>query len=170
MSSPITFEPGAGRPATYSSLSGLGALLRKDTTEWLRGRRAWVLLVVTTLFMALSAANGWISAQIVGALGPGAEVGDFTLKPDDNLLSAIGTQIFVLAAILAVVSLIVAERQSGTLAWTASKPVSRAAIWLSKWPSARACAARRWLSRLSASSCSRARLHFCAISWALMPW
>jgi ABC-type transport system involved in multi-copper enzyme maturation permease subunit len=133
VSTPITLEPSAARPTRYGSLSGLGALLRKDVTEWLRGRRAWVLLVITTLFMALSAANGWISAQIVAALGPGAEVGDFTLMPSDNLMSAIGSQIFVLAAILAVVSLIVAERQSGTLAWTASKPVSRAAIWLSKW-------------------------------------
>ena len=30
-------------------------------------------------------------------------------------------------------SLLVAERESGTLSWVASKPVSRGAIWLSKW-------------------------------------
>ena len=38
-----------------------------------------------------------------------------------------------IAAIFAVMGLIVGERESGTLAWTASKPVSRSAIWLSKF-------------------------------------
>ena len=33
------------------------------------------------------------------------------------------------AAIFAVGSLVVAERQAGTLAWVASKPVSRSAAW-----------------------------------------
>ena len=56
-----------------------------------------------------------------------------SLAPLDNLLAAVGSQIFVLAAIFAVVSLIVAERERGTLAWVASKPVSRPAIWMAKW-------------------------------------
>ena len=54
----------------------------------------------------------------------------------DNLMLAVGAQVFVLAAILAVGSLIAGERQAGTLAWVASKPVSREAIWASKWISA----------------------------------
>ena len=33
-------------------------------------------------------------------------------------------------------SLLVAERERGTLSWVASKPVSRGAIWLSKWAAA----------------------------------
>ena len=33
------------RPADRR-LAGLGALLRKDATEWIRGRRAWVVFVV----------------------------------------------------------------------------------------------------------------------------
>jgi ABC-2 type transport system permease protein len=47
-------------------------------------------------------------------------------------------QVFVLATIFAVASLLVAERDSGTLAWVASKPVTRSSIWLSKWISASA--------------------------------
>ena len=43
---------------------------------------------------------------------------------------------FVVIAIFVTMSLIVGERESGTLAWTASKPVSRGAIWLAKWTSA----------------------------------
>jgi ABC-type transport system involved in multi-copper enzyme maturation permease subunit len=127
----------ASRPADRP-LAGLGTLFRKDTTEWLRGRRAWVVAGVSTAFMALTAANGWIVSRIAERLPEGATVQAFSLDPLDNLLAAVGAQVFVLAAILAVASLIVSERQAGTLAWVASKPVSRRAVWLSKWLSATA--------------------------------
>jgi ABC-2 type transport system permease protein len=130
---------GASAPAVQAGrFTGLGPLLRKDTTEWLRGRRAWIVLALTAVFMTLTAANGWISATIAAGLPEGATVGKFSLEPTDNLLAAVGAQIFVLATILAVASLIVGERQTGTLAWVASKPVSRYAIWTSKWVSASA--------------------------------
>ena len=115
-------------------LAGLGALLRKDVTEWVRGRRAWVIAIVTTLFMVLTAANGWITNQIAANVPDGVEAPEVgSLVPLDNLFAAVGAQVWVLAAIFAVGSLIVAERQSGTLSWVASKPVSRSAIWVSKW-------------------------------------
>jgi ABC-2 type transport system permease protein len=128
----------APRPAERR-VAGFGALVRKDVTEWTRGFRAWVVLAVTTGFMVLTAANGWITSQIIAALPEGAEApAPSSLVPMDNLLAAVGAQIFVLAAIFAVGSLIVSERQSGTLAWVASKPVSRSAIWLAKWASSSA--------------------------------
>ena len=129
----------APRPADRR-LAGLGALLRKDTTEWLRGRRAWVVFVLTAAIMVLTAANSWIVTQIAASLPPdaGADVGEITLDPVQNLLASVGTQLFVIAAILAVGSVLVAERQAGTLAWVASKPVSRRSIWLSKWISSTA--------------------------------
>ena len=123
----------ASAPATGSRLIGLRALLRKDASEWLRGRRAWVVAGVVTAFMAITTANGWINATIAAQLPDGAEVGEFSLAAADNLMLAVGAQVFVLAAILAVGSLIAGERQTGTLAWVASKPVSREAIWVSKW-------------------------------------
>jgi ABC-2 type transport system permease protein len=55
------------------------------------------------------------------------------MQPLDNVLSAIGTQFIVLAVIFATMSLLIAERDSGTLAWTISKPVSRASVLVSKW-------------------------------------
>ena len=55
------------------------------------------------------------------------------MLPIDNLLFAIGTQFIVLAAIFATMSLLLAERDSGTLAWTISKPVSRTSVLVSKW-------------------------------------
>lgn len=120
-------------------LAGFGTLVRKDVTEWSRGWRAWVVLAVTVPFMALTAANGWITSRIAAALPAGTETpAPSSLVPMDNLLTAVGAQIFVLATVFAVGSLIVAERQSGTLAWVASKPVSRSAIWMAKWASATA--------------------------------
>jgi ABC-type transport system involved in multi-copper enzyme maturation permease subunit len=133
--------PGANvapRPADRR-LAGLGTLVRKDLTEWLRGWRTWVVLAVSVPFMTLTAANGWITSRIAAALPPGAEVPPpASLVPMDNLLASVGAQIFVLATIFAVGSLVVAERQSGILAWVASKPVSRRAIWFAKWASSTA--------------------------------
>lgn len=116
------------------------ALLRKDATEWLRGKRAWVVLALVSMFTVLSAANSWIVARITESLPPGAEGPDapVSMVPLDNLFVALGSQIFVFASILAVASLLVRERESGTLAWVASKPVARHSIWLSKWVSASA--------------------------------
>lgn len=119
-------------------LAGLGALLRKDVTEWARGRRAPVIAIVTTLFMTLTAANMWITTQLAKALPEQPDLPAGSLAPLDNLVVAVGANIWVLAAIFAVGSLIVAERQAGTLSWVASKPVSRGAIWVSKWLSATA--------------------------------
>ncbi len=114
-------------------LTGIRPLLRKDTTEWLRGMRAWIVLVISAAFMILTAANGWINATIAATLPAETTVAKYSLVPADNLLTAVAAQIFVLATIFAVASLIVGERQAGTLAWVASKPVSRDAIWTSKW-------------------------------------
>ena len=134
----ISGAPAASRP-TDRRLAGFGALVRKDLTEWTRGFRAWVVFGVTAVFMILTAANGWITAQIIAALpDEAAAPAPASLVPMDNLMAAVGAQIFVLAAIFAVGSLIVAERQAGTLAWVASKPVSRSAIWLAKWASSSA--------------------------------
>ena len=84
--------------------------------------------------MVLTAANGWITNQIAANVPDGVEAPEVgSLVPLDNLFAAVGAQVWVLAAIFAVGSLIVAERQSGTLSWVASKPVSRSAIWISKW-------------------------------------
>jgi ABC-type transport system involved in multi-copper enzyme maturation permease subunit len=120
-------------------LAGLGALVRKDVTEWVRGRRAWIVAILTTVFMVLTAANGWITATIAANVPSEAEVPEVGSQlPLDNLLTAVGAQIWVMAAIFAVGSLIVVERQSGTLSWVASKPVSRGTIWMSKWITASA--------------------------------
>ena len=120
--------------STTSRFAGFRPLLRKEFAEWRHGRRIIVIPVVMTLFMALSAANSWIIARIIENTPPGAEAPELptSVAPLDNLMAAVGSQIFVLAAIFATMSLLVGERERGTLAWVASKPVSRAAIWSAK--------------------------------------
>jgi len=58
------------------------------------------------------------------------------MAPVDNLLVSVSAQIFVVAAIFVAGSLMAREREAGTLAWVASKPVTRASIWTSKFVSA----------------------------------
>jgi ABC-type transport system involved in multi-copper enzyme maturation permease subunit len=116
-------------------LPGFGGLLRKELTEWRRARRTWVVFVISAAFMALVAMNAWL--QVTFADGTGTDpVPAAALDPMMNLATAVSSQIFLIAAIFAVIALITAERESGTLAWTASKPVSRSAIWLAKFAAA----------------------------------
>jgi ABC-type transport system involved in multi-copper enzyme maturation permease subunit len=132
-----TVQPSSKPFATGSSATfrGMGALVRKDFTEWRRGRRAWVVAIVVTLVMVLTAANSWISAQIIQRLPAGADGPEapLSMAPMDNFMAGVAVQIFILAAIFAVASLLVRERETGTLAWIAAKPISRDTIFLSKW-------------------------------------
>jgi ABC-2 type transport system permease protein len=124
---------------SFGPLAGFRSLLRKDATEWVRGRRVWIVLASVVAFMVLSAANGWIISQIAASLPEGTPPPKgASLDPLANLFSAVSSQIFVLATIFAVASLIVREREAGTLSWVASKPVSRRSIWLAKWASSSA--------------------------------
>lgn len=120
----------AGRTASAGVLAGFGGLLRKELIEWRRARRTWIVLLVSTAFMTLTALNSWLQSVLPEDVTDGAPLPIF--DPMANVGQAAASQIFVVAAIFAVMALITAERESGTLAWTASKPVSRSAIWLSK--------------------------------------
>ena len=128
----------AGR-APAGRLVGFRPMVRKDLGEWTHGKRVWVILVVTTVFMALSAANGAIASWIIANAPADATVPKAaSMVPLDNFMAAIGSQIFVIVAVFASMSLLVAEREHGTLSWVASKPVSRGTIWVSKWAAATA--------------------------------
>lgn len=116
-----------------SRVSGFRPLVRKEIAEWRNGRRIYVIPAVITAFMALSAANAWIIARIAENLPPGAVAPELaSMAPLDNLAIAVGSQIFVMAVIFGTMSLLVSDRERGTLAWVASKPVARGAIWSAK--------------------------------------
>ena len=121
----------AGTSAGLGMLPGFGGLLRKELTEWRRGRRTWIVFLVSAAFMTLTALNTWLMANLPDEATEGGPAP--VLDPFMNLVQGVSSQIFVVAAIFAVMAIITAERDSGTLAWTASKPVSRTAIWLSKF-------------------------------------
>ena len=92
--------------------------------------------MATTAVVVLGAANAAINQWVLNSFP--AESGDgpakvFSVLPNDNLLAGIATQFGVLAVIFATMSLLIAERDSGTLAWTISKPVSRTSVLSSKW-------------------------------------
>ena len=84
----------ASVPPATGRFTGLSALLRKDATEWLRGRRAWVVAAAVTAFMVLTAANGWINATIAAQLPDGAEVAEFSLVALDRQALVVATMQF----------------------------------------------------------------------------
>jgi ABC-type transport system involved in multi-copper enzyme maturation permease subunit len=128
-----TDRPGAvNRNTSLGLLPGFGGLVRKELTEWLRARRTWVVFIVSALFMVLSALNTWLQANFAPADGSEG-VANTISDPFMILATAVSSQIFAVAAIFAVMGLVVSEREHGTLAWTASKPVSRSGVWLSKF-------------------------------------
>ena len=126
--------------AGSATLLGLDPLVRKDFREWARGKRAWVTTFVVAPILALTAANGAINHWIIANVPTesGQQIKPISMDPTTNFLAAIGTQFVIIAAIFATMSLMASERESGTLAWTASKPVSRLSIWVSKWITASA--------------------------------
>jgi ABC-2 type transport system permease protein len=125
--------------STFGRFAGVRQLVRKDATEWVRSRRIWVILGAVTLFLAFTAANAWIVTQLAGTLPPGEGPKELpSLGPTENLVGALTSHVFVIAAIFVAGSLIARERESGTLAWVASKPVTRASIWVSKFISSTA--------------------------------
>ncbi len=126
--------------AGSATLLGLDPLVRKDFREWARGKRAWVTTLVVAPILALTAANGAINHWIIANVPTesGQQIKPISMDPTTNFLAAIGTQFVIMAAIFATMSLMASERESGTLAWTASKPVSRLSIWVSKWITASA--------------------------------
>lgn len=129
-----TAQSATAASSTVGVLPGFGALVRRELMEWRRARRSWIVFLVSALFLTLASLNNWLISVLPSDVTEGAEPP--ILDPLMNLLSPISTHVFVIVAVFAIIALITAERESGTLAWTASKPVSRSAIWLAKFVSA----------------------------------
>ena len=137
MTASISFPARTAAGASADRLAGFGPLLRKELLEWAHSKRPWVILAVATVFMTMTAANAAINTWIIANVPDASTAaGVISLDPNTNFMAAVSTQIFVIVAIFAAMSLLVAERERGTLSWVASKPVSRGAIWLSKWAAA----------------------------------
>ncbi len=125
-----TVAVAAAQRGGASTFAGSRPLIRKEFAEWAHSRRVWVTVAIVAAFMTLTAANSAITAWIIANVPAGVEAPDapISMDPLQNLLAAVGSQVFVLAVIFATMGLLVVERERGTLAWVASKPVGRGAI------------------------------------------
>ena len=82
---PASSALSASRPGP---LPGLTSLTRKELTEWRRGRRAWVVLALTTLVMATIASVAWITDLIRRNVPPDVTPpAPASLVPLDNVLA-----------------------------------------------------------------------------------
>jgi ABC-type transport system involved in multi-copper enzyme maturation permease subunit len=124
----ITLEAPATRAIRPAGrLAGFDVLLRKELSDWVRGRRA---LTVGAASMAL-AVGTTVIPLILRATSP--DVPGLTLDPTRNVLGAWNGWNLALLFLLATMSLLSLERDRGTLAWTFTKPVSRTAVLGAKW-------------------------------------
>ena len=138
MTASISIPARAAGRISAERFAGFGPLFRKDLREWAHSTRVWVH--PRGHDPVHDPDRGQRRDQHLGhRQHPGRDgVGwrDLARSRRTTSSPAITTQFFVLAAIFASMGLLVAERDRGTLAWVASKPVSRGAIWLSKWVAA----------------------------------
>lgn len=129
----------AAKPAAFAStgggtLLGFGPLLRKELLEWWRSRRALVVLLVVTPIVALNVLSGYL-ALWSSRVSHQPLMMKVSLDPTANVLGKWDQWLFVFAIGMSL-SLVVGERDRGTLAWTLTKPVSRTSVLAAKWAAA----------------------------------
>jgi hypothetical protein len=110
---------------------GFGPFFRKEATEWWASRRAGIVFLVTSLLVSMVTIAPWLQATFPPE-GAGALPG-ISLDSTRNLIGANWDQWVTFISIFAAMSLLVGERDKGTLAWSLSKPLSRDALLLAKW-------------------------------------
>src|SRR5262245_44267102 len=115
-------------------LLGLRPVVAKEIHEWFANRRAPMLFLVTSLMMVLST----LSAKIAAASVPAAQLPPaLSVDPSVNVLAKWDQWVFFFAIVFST-SLLITERDRGTLAWSLSKPLSRRALLAGKWVGAMA--------------------------------
>jgi ABC-type transport system involved in multi-copper enzyme maturation permease subunit len=116
--------------ATGGPLLGFRTVFRKEVTEWLRGRAAFIVAAVAIA----SAIFTTVIPFIVKATGEAAEGLTLTNDPTANvLLGWRGAQTYAVIAVLATMALITAERDRGTLSWSLSNPLSPSSFIAAKF-------------------------------------
>lgn len=118
------------RRARQLPFAGFRTLFRKEIAEWWHSRRAGILLLATSALFSLATLGSLLDN--VGGDGSVAKRG--SLDPTVNALVPWLTPMALsLVAIVTVMSVLVGERSSGTLAWSITKPLSRSAVLMAKW-------------------------------------
>lgn len=114
-----------GRP-----LLGFGTVFRKEVADWVRGRRALIVGVVSVAAAGLS--------TIIPFLVPkdSASAATLSMDPTANVLMGWAGLTFAIVAVLATMGLLSTERDRGTLGWSLTNPVSPTGILAAKWSAA----------------------------------
>lgn len=123
----VAVEPTTRRPPHATLFLGFGTVLRKEAAEWIRGRRALVVGLVSIAGAALTTSISFIAGE--------APAGEPSLSMDPTINVLLGWEglTFQIVALLATVGLLTTERDRGTLAWNLSHPVSPTSVIAAKW-------------------------------------
>lgn len=109
-----------------SPMAGFSPFLAKEAREWVRTRRFAMMTLVAILMVLMSVLGERIVALTGNTSTP------VNLDPSYNL-HMVGWDSFVpLFAAFGTMSLLTAERERGTLAWSLSMPLSRSAVLIAK--------------------------------------
>jgi ABC-2 type transport system permease protein len=122
---PSTATRGSTRGGT---LLGVGTFFRKEVREWVRGRRAIVVGFVALASALFTTVVQYMVGDSDLHAGP-----PLSMDPTYNVLVGWAGQTFAIIVLLASMSLLSAERDRGTLAWSLTLPVSPTSILLAKW-------------------------------------
>ena len=128
----VAVEPTRARPSRGRLFLGFGTVFRKEVTEWLRGRRAIVVAIVSMLSVAFTT----LVPFVVRATGQASSGPPLTMDPTANVLYGWGGQTIQIVALIATMGLLSVERDRGTLAWNLANPVSRASVLFAKFGAA----------------------------------
>jgi ABC-type transport system involved in multi-copper enzyme maturation permease subunit len=120
------------RPSQGGLFLGFGTVFRKEVTEWLRGRRAIVVGIVSILSVAFTT----LVPFVVRATGQASSGPPLSMEPTPNVLYGWGGMTIQVIALVATMSLLPVERDRGTLAWNLANPVSRASVLFAKFGAA----------------------------------
>lgn len=116
--------------ATGGLLLGFGTVFRKEVQEWMRGRRALIVGIVSVAAAVLAT----IIPFLVPKDSPSAAA--LSMDPTVNVLMAWSGLTFAIVAVLATMGLVSTERDRGTLGWNLTNPVSPSSILAAKWSAA----------------------------------
>jgi ABC-type transport system involved in multi-copper enzyme maturation permease subunit len=116
------------------TLVGARPFFRKELRDWIRSWRAVSLFVVTTPLMVISTLGPKIGETAARSNGEPIPT-DLSFDATTNILG-LWPQWIWMFVIFASFSLLIAERDRGTLAWSLSKPLSRTGLLVAKWAAA----------------------------------
>jgi ABC-2 type transport system permease protein len=128
----VAVEPRRARPSRVGLFLGFGNVFRKEVTEWLRGRRAIVVAIVSIISVTFTT----LVPFVVRATGQASSGPPLSMEPTANVLYGWGGQTLQIVALLATMGLLSVERDRGTLAWSLANPVSRASVLFAKFGAA----------------------------------